>query len=543
MRPFTVSSVRFYTRQASILPSCRRRLATLNIDPSLRDFTHALAKRQPRFLVSPRNIQFLTEPKQFYALLLDMIKRAQDRIFLSSLYIGSGELELISTIESALRRNPSLQLFMQLDLNRSTRPGPSSAAKLLLPLLRDFPSRVHVSMFRSPALSGISAKLVPPRFNEGWGTWHAKIYGVDDEVMISGANLNKSYFSDRQDRYVHITENSTLAQYCFAFLKTVSTFSYRLRPSDTRTRAEPHSITQGDYTLHWPDLDTHPHNFHDKARCNLVKLQQSYLEVPENGSASKEKQALGDAQCTSSVMLFPLIQAGQFRVHEEEDILSLLFHHLNSGQKSLSRPLLDLTTGYFGLYKPYQDLILKNTNLDTRIVCSAPKANGFFGSKGISGRIPEGYTYLEQHFMRAVHQAGREWTVDGHGRGTGVQLSEWEKDGWTYHAKGIWLSPSSESLPILTVFGSTNLNSRSAHLDTELSFLMITPSELQNAASSKEVATKESLTSEADSVTQLRQQLRSELENIREHAVDWRGGQRKVRLLTKAIVHLVKNML
>ena len=30
------------------------------------------------------------------------------------------------------------------------------------------------------------AKIVPPRFNEGWGTWHAKIYGVDDDVMISG---------------------------------------------------------------------------------------------------------------------------------------------------------------------------------------------------------------------------------------------------------------------------------------------------------------------------------------------------------------------
>jgi hypothetical protein len=31
------------------------------------------------------------------------------------------------------------------------------------------------------------AKIVPPRFNEGWGTWHAKIYGSDDEVMISGS--------------------------------------------------------------------------------------------------------------------------------------------------------------------------------------------------------------------------------------------------------------------------------------------------------------------------------------------------------------------
>ena len=81
---------------------------------------------------------------------------------------------------------PDLSLYLLLDLNRSTRPGPSSATKFLLPLLLEFPSRVHISMFRSPSLRGFLAKLVPPRFREGWGTWHAKIYGVDDDVMISG---------------------------------------------------------------------------------------------------------------------------------------------------------------------------------------------------------------------------------------------------------------------------------------------------------------------------------------------------------------------
>lgn len=75
---------------------------------------------------------------------------------------------------------------MVLDLNRSTRPGSDSTAKLLLPLIEEFPSRVTVSLFRSPNLRGIMAKIVPPRFNEGWGTWHVKIYGVDDDVMISG---------------------------------------------------------------------------------------------------------------------------------------------------------------------------------------------------------------------------------------------------------------------------------------------------------------------------------------------------------------------
>lgn len=85
-----------------------------------------------------------------------------------------------------LAEKQSLQLHIVLDLNRSTRPGSPSTATALLPLLRAFPDRVRVSLFRSSSLRGIMAKIVPPRFNEGWGTWHAKIYGADDELIISG---------------------------------------------------------------------------------------------------------------------------------------------------------------------------------------------------------------------------------------------------------------------------------------------------------------------------------------------------------------------
>ena len=92
----------------------------------------------------------------------------------------------IETIRDTLHTKKSLHIYLQLDYNRAIRPGPFSTAALLVPLLKDFPDRCHVSLFRSPKLKGIFSKLVPPRFNEGFGTWHAKFYGVDDSVMISG---------------------------------------------------------------------------------------------------------------------------------------------------------------------------------------------------------------------------------------------------------------------------------------------------------------------------------------------------------------------
>jgi hypothetical protein len=134
-----------------------------------------------------------------------MIGRAQRRIFISSLYIGSATKELVrhspalcvspyliqgvqmGALHAALQRHPLLRLSIILDLNRSTRPEPKSAARILAPLLNRYPDRIQISLFRSPKLHGAMAKLVPPRYNEGWGTWHAKIYGADDDVIISGS--------------------------------------------------------------------------------------------------------------------------------------------------------------------------------------------------------------------------------------------------------------------------------------------------------------------------------------------------------------------
>ncbi|KAF8072207.1 hypothetical protein FPV67DRAFT_1484364 [Lyophyllum atratum] len=542
------------TRNARISRRCIRCYSNLGIDSSVRDVTSSLAQNHPAFTVSSSKISILSEPPEFYALLLDMIRRAEHRIFISSLYIGSAETELIDHLRQALLEKPSLQLFFQLDLNRSTRPGASSTAKILLPLMEKFPERVHISLFRSPSLRGLLAKVVPPRFNEGWGTWHAKIYGVDDEVMISGANLNQSYFTNRQDRYIHFKAQPHIAQYCFDFLRTVSTFSYQL--SLLSSDLGPHSYEREGYTLYWPDPHTHPHRIQQKAEAALTTFQTSQrsvykLQVPsDKGPASTNNRIAPD-----DVLLFPVIQAGQFNIREEESVLGLLFRHLSAQPARIqdskltgaSRPIVDLTSGYFGLYKPYQDLILTN-DVDTRIVAASPKANGFFGSKGVSGRIPEGYTLLEQRFMRAVAKVGRLWNPSAEGgQGRGVQLCEWERKGWTYHAKGIWVSPSHSSPPVLTLFGSTNLNSRSAHIDTELSFIMVVPStqdpaEPENTGVESLEVPDDSL-SRTSSTMAIRRQLQDEVTRLRSYATEWKGARRRIRFWTRVLVKLVKGML
>ncbi|KAF4608259.1 CDP-diacylglycerol--glycerol-3-phosphate 3-phosphatidyltransferase [Pleurotus pulmonarius] len=550
LRPLCRRSTRFAFQDTAFTTTNARRAHSFH--PLINGFVSALQREQPCLAVSPHKIQILSQPSSFYEKLLAMIRRAKTRIFLSSLYIGSGESQLIGALEEALTRSPDLKVLLQLDLNRSTRPGKSSTAHLLLPMLEKFPSRVSVSLFRSPSLRGVLSKVVPPRFNEGWGTWHAKIYGVDDEVMISGANLNDSYFTDRQDRYIHFDGESQLADYCFSFLRTVSTFSFHLS-SPAHVRSSKYSYRHEDYTLDWLDGSTHPHEIQSKAADSFTSFQARQKEL----STSRRSSSRSGVSSEEKVLLFPIIQAGQFGIREEESSLDLLFRHVashstpdtDSFDNLRQRPLMDLTSGYFGLNKRYQDLVLSSRDIDCRIICASPRANGFYGSNGISGRIPEGYTYLEQGFMQAVKSAGRTWAQEGN-YGHGVQLKEWYRDGWTYHAKGIWLSPTPDAPPVLTLFGSTNLNSRSSQLDTELSFIMALPS---SASDRVRTSPEEYNTAVADaSASQvgeepprldLGQELHKEISRLHQFTEEWQGGTRAVRWGTKALVRLVGGML
>jgi CDP-diacylglycerol--glycerol-3-phosphate 3-phosphatidyltransferase len=61
------------------------------------------------------------------------------------------------------------------------------------------------------------------------------------------------------------------------------------------------------------------------------------------------------------------------------------------------------------------------------------QSNGFYGSAGLSRLIPEGYTLLERRFWKDAADRGRLWQAVS---GMGVRLREWEREGWTYHAKG-----------------------------------------------------------------------------------------------------------
>lgn len=94
----------------------------------------------------------------------------------------------IEVLRQSLRKNPELKVSVLADALRGTRETPNTcSASLLAPLIAEFgEERVEIRMFHTPNLMGLRKKLAPKRINEGWGLQHMKLYGFDDEIIMSG---------------------------------------------------------------------------------------------------------------------------------------------------------------------------------------------------------------------------------------------------------------------------------------------------------------------------------------------------------------------
>ncbi|GMG56489.1 unnamed protein product [Ambrosiozyma monospora] len=248
-----------------------------SFNPQLRATIQQLDAIAPRFEVNKGEIEILKSPSDFYSLLKQKISKAQDRIFLSSLYLGKTQDELVQCLHDSLTANPRVKVTILLDCLRSTRDAPyKSTASLLVPLVDKFGNqRVDIRFYHTPHLGGLSKRVIPKRINEGWGLQHMKIYGVDDEVILSGANLSEDYFTDRQDRY-YVFKNSRLTNYYYTVQQAISSLSYQVLPFENQQK----------FVLEWPTNNkaSEPHlNIHsfitDSTKL-LLPILKSHMTPP-----------------------------------------------------------------------------------------------------------------------------------------------------------------------------------------------------------------------------------------------------------------------
>ncbi|XP_026099754.1 CDP-diacylglycerol--glycerol-3-phosphate 3-phosphatidyltransferase, mitochondrial-like [Carassius auratus] len=416
-----------------------------------------IANYVPAFRVPGGRIRILHSPDEFYQTMKARIKTAKSRVVMASLYLGTGPLEqdLVDCMEEALERSqedhvPDLKVSVLLDYTRGSR-GKHNSRTMLLPLLQRFPEQMRVSLYHTPDLRGLLRLLVPERFNETIGVQHIKAYLFDNSLIISGANLSDSYFTNRQDRYVLLEDCEEVADFFAELVGAVGDVSLQLQPDDS---------------VNMKEGKVHPYKGN---RAEFSASAQS--RIMEVVNTARVQQSMQEAECSdvldsdrmepNDTWIFPLVQMKPLGIHLDEQVTQRLL--IEAGGDSV----VYLTSGYFNLTRTYMQLVL-GAAADYRILMASPEVNGFFGAKGVAGAIPEAYVHLARQFYNKVCQLGQQ---------SRVHLHEYHRPNWTFHAKGLWYYVEGRDLPCLTLIGSPNFGYRSVHRDLEAQIAIVTENE------------------------------------------------------------------
>jgi CDP-diacylglycerol--glycerol-3-phosphate 3-phosphatidyltransferase len=296
-----------------------------------------------------------------------------------------------------------------------------------------------------------------------------KLYGVDDEIIISGANLSTDYFTNRQDRY-HLFKSAELANYFSKIHSGVCALSFDIQPS-----SEP-----AGYTMTWPTTNAGPSPLDDPKKFKFhASAQLAPLLTTDNSPAAS---SVAKSQ-TSTTTIYPVMSLVPLLDSSTElPALTTLLTRLS--QPPFHPSSWTFTAGYFNMTGSFRRLLLATRPASGTVLTAHPHANGFFGSKGVSGMLPDAYTHLSKTFLKKVRYQNLS---------DSITVKEWKKGkvgeegGWTYHAKGLWItfpsSPTSDTAPTppakdedpsLTVVGSSNYTKRSYELDLEANVIIAT---------------------------------------------------------------------
>jgi phosphatidylserine/phosphatidylglycerophosphate/cardiolipin synthase-like enzyme len=317
------------------------------------------------FPVSSSAVRVLSSPAEFYDTLLDLSSRAEKRVLLSSLYLGTGphEQALVAALHKRMQQQSGLRVDVLLDYLRATRlvGEQDNSLTTLQPLMRQTQGQPE----QQSSAPSSPAPLSPPPFalhllhlprpsvphqisplrswfeqryfrgaktREVVGVHHMKFYVFDDAVILSGANLSDTYFTNRQDRYIMIRD-AKLAAFYAQLLERLTALPISRTVTDDAPRSQLLSLPS-------PGSVDHAEDDADTRWSKRVQLGQQLVALfdPRQHPAARPAQTHAHTASTTSeendTLVFPTLQFvgswhcgahGQLlrhRIHDLSDTLS-----------------------------------------------------------------------------------------------------------------------------------------------------------------------------------------------------------------------------
>lgn len=463
-----------------------------------------------------------------------MAKGAKERLSISTLYLGSEELEQTvadNVIQAAYRLDAdSTRLIV--DGARCRRGLPESAEQMLVRMdstssesecsesTRQGMQRLSLGRVCLPhhswqwlsllgSLLRRPGSLPPAQLLESGGVQHSKVYAADDAMLLSGANLSDVYFRKRVDRWVML-RHAGLAAAAHAWVRALGAAAGERSASDLQGQLE---AGEGK----WAVPGATP--------VDALGLREA---MRKEGLSGDVESAGAGPDCDSAdvagvARVALLAQCAPLALLQESAVWSEVVSKAGAGDR------ISLASGYFNPSRMQGTALLEaaRRGAAVHILVPAPETSGFAGAGGIKAAVPTAYAVALEQFRRLAMEAGV--LVEG-GEvlrdAPGVHLWEWGREtcgsetapadeggqAQEFHAKGLWIefspvgressgegrdssaarveigksngftsgvssSPSSlkgarEGLYLSALVGSSNLGQRSEFRDMELSALV-----------------------------------------------------------------------
>jgi len=493
-------------------------------------------------------------PKEFFSELLDRIRSAKHKIILSSLYIGVGggqnahhENEILQALEVASNdRNVEIVILMDyqrgLRMDRTTNDCSASAVYKRIHKNGGKVFLFHVGKNdKGTFLKGVRQRWkLPNPLNEISGVFHLKAYIIDDCLTLSGGNLSEEYYTTRVDRYITILNGGNglvdfystligdiLCQPAFAI-------KYEGQSNDKNCESSSDDVKWqlekflNDLTNHFESNSLSAMNMVDEQSDNVIAHVIPTLQLPQ--AVLKPLLSLLKAQrnCHIGSPVAPLQPPSLEKLSfcMDKDIMFNLIQTLidlkeansnNGGWKAEVR----LASAYLN---PTENMInilsgLSNNNIikgangmehhSVYFLTAGPKSHGFAPRKApTTGKKSSIKKFKPTDLIAKGYRELSLLAFDSLDR---CQLLFYEREGWTFHAKGLWISLTRKSPTNVSnkkasldqqqgcgnttisnpedlcvgVIGSSNFNARSETLDVESNCVFVFPLPLSQSQTMK----------------------------------------------------------
>ena len=476
----------------------------------------------------------VASPDDFHSFLCERINGAQKRVVLASLYIGVGssssptpalvegnsckEDELLQALRNAASNNKLEKMQILLDANRALRKvspttkrnrqshgaeaegtiQTNSADAILSrinPFIRRCPtehgkqeSNINSGLFLFPVHGKPLRTILPSPLNEVAGVFHIKAFIVDDVLILSGANLSEEYFCNRVDRYMVFTNGGGgLVDFYANLCDVLCSYAIRYDSPQENSRRRRDLVTS---LISSRDEKERK----EKLELSLMRLFDGNYQSQELEDSDSEVDVVAYAiptfQLPTSFLDRPICIPSDTEVTQNLLLTTLDSSGEISASVRLSSAYLNLTQKLLSVLTQFG----RKTNVGGApyILTAGPISHGFAPKKGgeprrrrvrvveyVKSTIPKAFLTLVNETAQSIISAGGKVLL-------------YERAGWTFHAKGIWVTANdacsmngsslgshhpeiihSPSSLVATVIGSSNYGARSEDLDVESNCIIV----------------------------------------------------------------------